>query len=159
VADDTPNLPDPELEFVFEIRVDTAEEIPVRTAPGNELGFIPITGGVVSGPRFTGSVVPNSGGDWAAHVGDTWHLDARYALQHDDGSVVEIWNTGYYRATAEQEARIAAGEAVPEAEYYYRCAPRFSTDASQHLWLPAHQFVGLIRNDAGQICIRVFLVR
>jgi hypothetical protein len=156
---ETPNLPEPHLEFVFEIRVDTAQEMPVRSTPGNEFGFIPITGGTVTGPRFTGTVVANSGGDWATHSDDTWHLDARYALQHDDGSVVEIWNKGYYRASPDQEARMAAGEAVPEDEYYYRCAPTFSTDASQHTWLTSHQFVGLIRSDSDQVCIRVFLLR
>jgi hypothetical protein len=155
---DPVHLPDPEFEFVFEIRVDTATELPVRTMHGNELGFIPITGGTVSGPRFAGTVVANSGGDWAARIGDTWHLDARYALQHEDGSVVEIWNKGYYRATQEQEARMASGEEVPEREYYYRCAPTFSTDAPRHTWLTSHQFIGLIRNDDGQICIRVFLL-
>lgn len=136
------DLPQPELEFVFEIRVDTATELPVRTTPGDEFGFIPITGGTVSGPRFTGTVVPHSGGDWATHIGDTWHLDARYALQHDDGSVVEIWNRGYYRDDG-----------------YYRCAPTFSTDAPQHAWLTEHQFIGMLRDDDGQICIRTFLLR
>ena len=155
---DTSTLPQPQLEFVFEIRVDVAAELPVRTRPGDELGFIPITGGTVTGPRFSGTVVPNSGGDWASHEAGTWHLDARYALRHDDGSVVEIWNRGYYRATTEQEARLAAGEAVSELELYYRCAPTFSTDAAAHLWLTAHQFVGMIRNEAGRICIRVFLL-
>jgi hypothetical protein len=151
-------LPEPELEFVFEIRVSIATELPVRSTPGNELVFVPITGGTIAGPRFAGTVVANSGGDWATHSGDTWHLDARYALRHDDGSVVEIWNTGYYRATPDQEARMAVGEAVPEAEYYYRCAPTFSTDAPRHAWLTSHQFLGLIRSDNGQVCIRVFLL-
>jgi len=156
---DTPTLPQPELEFVFEIRVETVKEIPVRTTPGNEFGFIGITGGTVAGPRFTGTVLPNSGGDWASHIGDTWHLDARYALQHDDGTVVEIWNKGYFRATPEQERRMFAGERVPEQEYYYRCAPTFSTDTPQHRWLSQHQFIGMLRDDAGTICIRVFLLR
>jgi hypothetical protein len=155
---DTWDLPKPTLEFVFEIRVDTARELPVRTTPGREFGFIPITGGTVVGPRFTGTVVPNSGGDWASHIGETWHLDARYALQHDDGSTVEIWNKGYYRATPEQEARVASGQRVPEQHYYYRCAPTFSTDAPQHLWLTEHQFIGMLRDDSGQICIRIFVL-
>ena len=49
---------------------------------------------------------------------------------------------------------------VPEDEpgLYFRTAPVFQTDAPQHRWLAEHQFLGLARDEGGQVCIRVYLL-
>lgn len=147
----------PRLEFVFEVRVDVEEGWHVGRGADERLWFTPITGGTVRGPRLDG-VVLAGGGDWSVQRGGTTELDARYLLRADDGAVIDIHNRGYYRASAEVEARVAAGEQVDEALYYFRTAPRFQTDAPQHRWLAENQFVGLARDEEGQIRIRFFLV-
>jgi hypothetical protein len=150
-------LPDPELEFVFEIRASIDEGWHVGRGPDERLHFTPVTGGSVDGPRLRGSVLPG-GGDWLVERGDTSQLDARYLIRADDGAVIDIVNRGYYRASADVQRRVDAGEAVPETEYYFRTAPVFQTDAPQHRWLAEHVFVGLARDEEGQVCIRVFRV-
>lgn len=145
MTDVDPRL-EPVLEFAFEICVDVAADLHVGRGRDERLTFAPITGGTVAGPLLRGEVVPG-GGDWYVERGDTCQLDARYLLRADDGSVIDIVNRGYYRPTADPDAP------------YYRTAPVFQTDAPAHRWLAEHQFLGLAREEDGQIRIRVFVVR
>lgn len=149
---------DPVLEYAFEIRVDIAAHLRIGRSVDEELSFTPITGGTVRGPLLNGTVLAG-GGDWAVERSGTAQLEARYLLRADDGAVIDILNRGYYRASADVVARVEAGEPVPESEYYFRTAPVFQTDASAHRWLAEHQFVGLARDEDGQVCIRVYVVR
>ncbi|WP_062466653.1 DUF3237 domain-containing protein [Demequina maris] len=149
---------EPVLEPAFEIRVDIDPHLRIGRGADEELTFTPVVGGTVSGPLLRGVVLPG-GGDWAVERSGTAQLEARYLLRADDGAVIDILNRGYYRASAEVEERLAAGEVVPESEYYFRTAPVFQTDAPAHRWLAEHQFIGLARDEAGQVCVRVFVVR
>ncbi|WIM94111.1 DUF3237 domain-containing protein [Actinoplanes oblitus] len=150
-------LPDPRLLFAFEARVDVAESRHVGRGPDEVLMFTPITGGTVSGPRLNGRVLAG-GGDWSTTRGQVTELDARYLLEADDGTVIDIWNRGFWRATPEVDARVEAGEDLPETEYYYRTSPVFRTDAPAHRWLASSVFVGLARGEGGQVRIRFFEV-
>lgn len=149
---------DPVLEYAFEIRVDIAPHLRIGRSVDEELSFTPITGGTIHGPLLKG-VVLAGGGDWAVERSGTAQLEARYLLRADDGAVIDILNRGYYRASAEVIARVEAGEQVSESEYYFRTAPVFQTDAPAHRWLAEHQFVGLARDEDGQVCVRVYVVR
>ncbi|GGG27342.1 hypothetical protein GCM10007304_46470 [Rhodococcoides trifolii] len=149
------DLPHPTLDFVFEVRVNVADELRIGRSAEEVLHFVAITGGTVTGPKMTGTVLPH-GGDWFVERGDTVQLDARYVLRAEDGALIDIRNRGYYRADPGVEARLAAGEFVDEREYYYRTAPVFQTESTQYRWLAENQFVGMARNDGGQICIRFF---
>ncbi|WP_137845004.1 DUF3237 domain-containing protein [Microbacterium sp. 2FI] len=149
---------EPVLEYAFEIRVDIAPYLRIGRSVDEELTFTPITGGSVAGPLLRGEVIAG-GGDWAVERSGTAQLEARYLLRADDGAVIDILNRGYYRATAEVMARVEAGEAVAEEEYYFRTAPVFQTDSPRHRWLAEHQFIGLARDEDGQVCIRVYVVR
>jgi hypothetical protein len=149
---------EPTLEFAFEARVEIGDDYSIGRSPSETLGFTLITGGTVEGPLLNGTVLPG-GGDWWVERGETYQLDARYLLQADDGSIIDITNRGYFRASPEILARLEAREAVPEEEYYYRTAPVFQTDAPAHKWLAEHQFIGLARDDGGTVCIRFFVVR
>lgn len=66
----------PGLRYVFEARVDIAPTKQVGQAGSAPLGFVPITGGTVTGPRLNGSIEPG-GGDWAiSRTGYAVDLDA-----------------------------------------------------------------------------------
>lgn len=149
----------PVIEFVFEIRATIDPDLHIGRGPDEKLSFTPISGGSVAGPRLNGEVLPG-GGDWAVERSGTAQLEARYLLRADDGAVIDILNRGTFRATPEVLERMERGENVPEDEpgLYFRTAPVFQTDAPQHRWLAEHQFVGLARDEDGQVCIRVFLL-
>ncbi len=148
-------LPDPVLELAFEVRVEVEPPLIVGGGPSEQINFVAITGGTVSGPRFSGRVLPG-GGDWYVDRDGVVELDARYLIQHDDGTVVDVANRGFWHADPATTARIDAGDDVDEREYYYRTAPRFRTGAPQHAWLARTVFVGLARQDGPTICIRFF---
>ncbi|WP_240739864.1 DUF3237 domain-containing protein [Leucobacter triazinivorans] len=150
----------PRLEFAFEIRVDCAPDLHIGRGADEVLTLTPITGGTVTGPLLRGDVLAG-GGDWAVERSGTAQLEARYAIRAADGAVIEVLNRGYFRASEDALARMDRGERVPEDDpgVYFRTAPVFQTDAPAHRWLAEHQFVGLARDEDGQVCIRVFVVR
>lgn len=153
-------MTNPTLEFAFELRVSVDTDVHLGRGADEVLSFTPITGGTVSGPLLNG-VVLAGGGDWAVTRSGTAQLEARYLVQADDGAAIDVLNRGYFRATDEVTARMERGENVAEDEpgMYFRTAPVFQTDAPAHRWLAEHQFIGLARDEDGQVCVRVFVVR
>ena len=64
------------------------------TCRGGKRRIIPIIGGHVSGPHFSGKVL-NIGADWQTVFEDGLaELDTRYAFATEDGAVIEIINYG-----------------------------------------------------------------
>jgi hypothetical protein len=94
---------------------------------------IPILGGVVSG-RLAGAVLAG-GADWQQIGSDgTIEIDARYVLKLTEG-LVEVESRGLRSGPPEVLARLAAGEAVDPALYYFRTAMRFRSVAPELAWL------------------------
>ena len=153
-------MTNPTLEFAFELRVSVDTDVHLGRGADEVLSFTPITGGTVSGPLLNG-VVLAGGGDWAVTRSGTAQLEARYLVQADDGAAIDVLNRGYFRATDEVSARMERGENIAEDDpgMYFRTAPVFQTDAPAHRWLAEHQFIGLARDEDGQVCVRVFVVR
>lgn len=151
----------PQLAFAFEARVDVAPSEHIGHAGSAPLGFTPITGGTVAGPRLNGTVVAG-GGDWAIdRPGIAVDLDARYLIRADDGGLIDIINRGFWVASDEVDAAADAGQAIDPAQYYFRTQPVFRTDAPQHAWLTHTVFVGMAYDDAHlrQIRIQFFEVK
>ena len=71
---------------------------PIREMGAGQAGqrrIIPIVGGRVEGPEVTGKIL-NLGADWQTIWSNgVAELDTRYAIETDDGAVVEIRNYGY----------------------------------------------------------------
>ncbi len=156
-----PDIAPPQLEFAFEARVDVAELVKIGNAGSGKLGFTPITGGTVSGPRLNGKVVAG-GGDWAVlREGVAIDLDARYLIEADDGSMIDIVNRGFWAAPQEVVDALESGERVDPSSYYFRTQPVFRTAAPDHVWLTHTVFVGLAFDDSHlqQIRIQFFEVK
>jgi hypothetical protein len=149
----------PCLEFAFEARVDVGPEEWVGHGDGDALHFTPIVGGTVTGPRLRGIVVPG-GGDWFVKRGPTTiELDARYLIRADDGALIDVVNRGYYRTkSVEVMACAERGEPVAPENLYYRTSPVFRTGTPAHRWLAESVFVGMAREEDGQVCIRFYEV-
>jgi hypothetical protein len=94
---------------------------------------IPILGGTVSG-RLSGDVLAG-GADWQQIGRDgIIEIDARYVLKLDEG-LVEVESRGLRAGPPAVLARLAAGEAVDPALYYFRTAMRFRSAAPELAWL------------------------
>ena len=132
----------PGLEFVFRVRVTLGAPLEQGSWDNQRHRIIPITGGVVSGPRFKGKAL-TGGADWQTlRQGDgNTKIFARYTLQHDDGTLVAVTNPGVRRGPPEVMAKMAAGEVVDPATYYFRASPQFEAPPGPHGWLEENTFV------------------
>lgn len=131
----------PTLDYAFSARVALLDPIDHGIVEGRRRRFVPISGGVVGGPRLEGVVLPG-GGDWQAIGSDGSTLvDAHYALQARDGTVIDVRNAGVRMASVEASDRIARGDPVDPGSYYFRTAPRFEVRDGPHAWLRQTMFI------------------
>lgn len=149
----------PTLEFAFEAAVSVAPRLSLGPVRGLERRVIPITGGVVRGPRLTGRVVPG-GADWQIVQPDGLiDLTARYTIEADDGTLIGVVNRGLRHGPPEVLARLNAGEAVDPGLIYFRTTPVFEAPEGPHGWLARHIFVATGQRDRDGVLIRFFVVR
>jgi hypothetical protein len=125
----------PHLEFVCDLVVELAAPHEMGRSPAGTRRIIPIVGGTATGPRISGRIL-DVGADWQTVLaGGVADLDARYAIETNDGAVIEVISQGIRHASSEVSARINAGEAVPPADYYMRTAVRLETGYVEYEWV------------------------
>jgi hypothetical protein len=147
----------PRLSLAFELEVQIGPAVEFGEVGGGLKRMVPILGGRVFG-RLEAEVIPG-GADWQVirptGVTDLW---ARYALKTADGAAIVVSNTGVRRASVEVSARLAAGEQVDPADYYFRSSPAFETGALAHRWLTEAMFVGVGERGPDKVRLKVFEV-
>lgn len=135
------SAPSPTLRYAFSARVEVAKPVEQGEIDGGRKRFIPITGGTVSGPRLTGTVLPG-GGDWQTILpGGVTRVVARYFLKAADGAVIGLENVGVRVASPEVTERIARGERVDPDSYYFRTTTVFDPPPGPYAWLRTKTFV------------------
>jgi Protein of unknown function (DUF3237) len=143
-------LPAPLMEHVMDLVVQVAAPLEAGEVRGaatqGRRRIINITGGTVRG-RINGRVLAG-GADYQMITSDTSAvLDARYMLELDDpghaGARVYVHNQALRRASAEDMARLAAGEPVDPARVYFRCSPSFEVSHPALRWMTESLFLGV----------------
>ncbi len=148
----------PGLSLAFVIHVELNPALEQGTVDGRRKRFVPIRGGRVIGSRLSGVVLPG-GGDWQTIADDgLTEVQARYAIQADDGTVIDIVNPGVRVASPEISDRLALGEPVEADAYYFRTTPRFSVVDGAHDWLRRKVFIGRGVREPDRVVIEVFVV-
>ena len=147
-----------ELSHAFTAYVDIGAPMDLGPVSTGRRRIIPITGGSVSGPRLTARILPG-GADWQIVRADgTAEVVARYTLQAEDGTFISVVNTGIRRGPPHVLARLAAGDAVDPALYYFRTSPVFDVAAGPHDWLADNIFVATGERHERQVIIRIFVL-
>ena len=119
--------------FVLEVKVDGLQGISGSPDVKRRVG--PIGSGRFHGQRLAGHVLPG-GSDWQTVTDDgATYLDARVVLETDAGEAIGMTFGGVRRGPAEVMTRLAKGEPVDPAEYYFRIHAAFSTGAPALGWL------------------------
>ncbi len=150
-------LPAPRLVPFAAIRATLGPPLVVGQAKAGLRRIIPITGGRVEG-RLSGQLL-NLGADWQTVFADgSAELDTRYAIQTDDGALIDIRNFGYRHGPPEVMARLAARQEVDPAEYYMRTRPAFETADPRYQWLTRTLFVGTGARQASSVRIELYEV-
>jgi hypothetical protein len=128
-----------------------------------ELGFgerriIPITGGEVRGRELNGKVLPFGADFQIVRPDSSIELEAKYALQSDDGAVIYVENRGIRHGPIELIQKLNRGEAVDPALIYFRTVPRFETGHAKYRWLMQSLFVASAARHASRVVIDVHQV-
>jgi hypothetical protein len=105
--------------------------------------IIPILGGELRGERMRGTIFPCGADFQTIRLNGFTELEAKYAIEMDDGAIVYIENVGIRFGPKELLDRIAGGEIVDPALVYFRSVPKFETGAAKYRWLMENLFVGV----------------
>ena len=154
----TPALAAPGLRHVCDLTVDLAPIKPLGRGRAGERRIIPIVGGTVEGPELTGRIL-NLGADWQT-IWDNGvaELDARYAIETQDGALIEVINYGYRHGPAEVIAALADGGDVDPDAYYMRTQARLETGDPRYDWVNKTLFVGRGQRRAAQVILSLFRI-
>jgi len=136
-------LTQPTLRHVADLTIKLDTIVEMGQGQGGTRRIIPIIGGQVSGPAFSGEIM-NVGADWQTiFASGLAELDTRYAFRTDDGAVIEIRNFGYRHGPANVMQKVAAGEDVDPSQYYMRTHARLETGHPDYQWVNNTLFVGV----------------
>jgi Protein of unknown function (DUF3237) len=131
----------PDLEFVFGLKARLGDTVVIGKSPEGLRRMIPILDGTFSGPSLHGKVL-GGGADWQFVRDDGVTVaEAVYLLETEDGTLIQVRNRGLRRGPAEVIERLAAGDDVDPAEYYFRTSPSFLVEDGPHAWLNGDVFV------------------
>lgn len=120
---------------IFTIRAELEPIINLGRTPYGERRVIGITGGTVSGAKLNGKVLPG-GSDWQIIRADgAADIQARYTLESDSGGRILVYSAGLRHGPPEVMERLAKGEDVDPALYYFRTVMRFETADPAASWL------------------------
>jgi hypothetical protein len=133
---------------LFEIQLQVPSVVDIGATPLGRRRIAAVTGGQFHGERLRGTVVGAPAGDWLLQRADgVTVLDVRLLLRTDDGDHIYMSYRGLRHGPAEVMARLAAGETVDPATYYFRIAPVFETAATKYEWLNKVVAVGTGRRE------------
>ncbi len=125
----------PRLELLGHFRAELGEPLELGQTLWGRRRVIPIAGGEFDGPRLRGTVLAG-GADWqVVHPDGMATIDTRYTLHTHDGALISVATQGVRHGPPEVLARIAAGELVDPAEYYFRVSIRYEVAESEYGWL------------------------
>ena len=145
-------------EFAFEVRVAVGTPLVIGQTQAGERRIVPITGGTFNGPRLSGEILPG-GADWQVISPDgVTEVEARYTLRERDGTSIYVVNRGLRHGPADVMRRLARGEDVDPALYYFRTTPTFEVADGPHAWLRRAIFVGIGARRPSEVLIRYFQV-
>jgi len=131
----------PELSLLLEIRATLDTPIVVGEVPEGKRRVVPVLGGTFAGPKLRGTLLPG-GADWQYLRPDgVMIVEAQYLLRTDDDIIIQVNNRGMRHGPEAVMRRLAAGEAVDPADYYFRATPRLCAPAGRYDWLNRRLFL------------------
>jgi len=138
---------------IFSIRAELEAITNLGRTPYGERRMIGIIGGSVNGPKLKGRVLPG-GADWQIIRGDgAADIKARYTIETDAGALIMVTSEGLRHGPPEVIERLARGDNVDPALYYFRTAMRFETSDPAVDWL--NRILALARGQREARAVRL----
>jgi Protein of unknown function (DUF3237) len=145
-----------EFDYLFAINAEVGELVTMGPAPLGERRVVNILGGTFEGPSLRGDVLCG-GADWQiARRDGVLELDARYALREARGGLVQVVSQGFRHGPPDVMDRLARGEDVDPADYFFRTIMRFETGAGELAWLNKTIAVATAARKARRVELRAW---
>jgi hypothetical protein len=120
---------------IFTVRAELADILQLGKTPVGERRIINILGGQVEGPKLRGQILPG-GADWQVIRADgIADIQARYTIRSESGGLVLVSSEGMRHGPPDIIAKLARGEPVDPALYYFRTLMRFETGDPGLAWM------------------------
>jgi hypothetical protein len=120
--------------------------------------IIPIIGGEVKGKDVNGKVCAFGADFQIIRPNELIELEAKYAIETDDGAVIYVENRGIRFGPVELMQRQKRGEPIDPRLIYFRTVPKFETGAEKYRWLMQSLFIGSAARHADRVVIDVHQV-
>lgn len=134
---------------LFTLTAEVPGIVDLGATPQGTRRIATVSGGTFRGERLSGTILPVPGGDWILVRPDgATILDVRVTLETDDRQLIYMTYRGIRHGPAEVLARLAKGEAVDPASYYFRTTPVFETASPRYDWLNRIVSVATGRREA-----------
>ena len=141
--------------FDISITVDAPHDL--GATPLGTRRIVPVTGGSFSGERLRGTVMPSAAADWIiVRANGSVLLDVRLTLKTHDDELIYMTYRGIRHSTPEVAARLARGDKVDPAEYYFRTTPVLETGSEKYEWLNNIICAAVGERLAGEVRYNVF---
>lgn len=132
------------VEHLFTMQLSLARPVVAADGPQGTRVTVAVLGGIVTGGRVNGTVLPG-GADWVTvRTNGVARLDVRTLIETDDGAVIVIEYQGIYDAPA------GAGP---------RTAPLFQTGDERYRWLNDVQAIGIGTTGKDEVTYEVYALR
>jgi len=142
----------------FQVHADLAAILEFGATPIGTRRVINILGGTVSG-RVNGKILPG-GADWQFIRPDgVADISARYTIETDTGALVLVNSDGVRHGPPDVIAKVAAGEDVDPALYYFRTVMRFETSRDSDVaWLNSVLCIAKGKREKNAVVLDVYEV-
>ena len=150
----TPTL---ETRYAFTITAKIGDVVTVGETGIGVRRIIPILGGEVKG-GIAGKVLPFGADFQTIRPNELIDLEAKYALETDDGATIYVENRGIRFGPVDLLQKLKRGEPVDPKLIYFRTQPRFETGHDKYRWLMEHIFVGSAARHPDRVIVDVHVV-
>jgi hypothetical protein len=128
---------------VFNLLIKVAAPIEAGDYGYGSRRVIPILGGELIGEGLHGRIREGGADYQVIRPNGFTELEAKYAIEMDDGAVIYIDNVGVRFGPKEALDKIRRGEPVDPKLIYFRSVPRFETGHPGYRWLMESLFIGV----------------
>jgi hypothetical protein len=143
-----------ETRYVFTITAHIAEVVSAGEIGHGVRRIVPIIGGEVRG-EVNGKVCAFGADFQIIRPNELIELEAKYALETDDGAIIYVENKGIRFGPVELLQKLKRNEPVDPKLIYCRSSPKFETGHERYRWLMEHLFVASIARHARRVVIDV----
>ena len=119
--------------FIF--RINVAKPSVIGQTPSVDRRVGEITGGVFEGERLRGKILSGGSDRQTLRRDGCWVIDVLIVMETADQQQIGINYNAIRHGPQPVLDRIARGESVSPADYYFRVAPFFETASEKYGWL------------------------